>query len=142
MCEGRVMLKSDWRPPYAYIPGETPRHAEALFGSLKEDIATVPYYSLDATQAWAFGMVFFEEGYFWECHEIFEAIWMACPPNAPEKLYVQSIIQRANAGLKRKMKRESAAQKLEVHADQLEAEAKSRKKGVFSKCERLTLPGG
>ena len=125
-------MENDWRPPYAYIPGETPRHEEALFEFLKEDISGTPCNLLNTTKAWAYGMIFLEEEYFWESHEVFEAIWMACLPNTAEKLFVQSIIQRANAGLKRKMKRENAAQRLDIEANQLEAEARRRKAGIFS----------
>ena len=129
----------EWRPPHVYVPGVTPRHDESLFDFLKEDIEEVPYNLLNTTKAWAMGMVFLEEGYFWECHEVFEAIWMACPPNSAEKLFVQSIIQRANAGLKRKMNRENAAQRLELHARELEEEARSRKKEVYTNSELRAL---
>ena len=72
---------------------------------------------------------FLQEGYFWEAHEMFESIWMACPPNAPEKLLVQSLIQDANAALKRRMGREQAAVRLDAEARRLQDEAFGRSRG-------------
>lgn len=118
---------ADWRPPHAYIPGETQRHPEGLFDFIKQKIGDASYADFHKTEAWAYGVAFHKEEYFWECHEVFEEIWMACPPNSPEKLYVQAIIQKANAGLKRKMGRETAAARLDKHASELEAEARARK---------------
>jgi len=122
---------SDWRPPYAYIPGETDRHDESLFDFLTDDIEGTTLQDLPHTSAWLHGMAFIKDGYFWEAHEVFEAIWMACPPNSAEKLFVQSVIQNANSALKNAMGQTAAAQKIKSHAQALEQEARTRSGGVL-----------
>ena len=115
-----------WRPPFPYTPGRTPRHDEALFDPLKDDLSPD---ALTASTAWGYGWAFLRDGYFWEAHEMFEAVWMACPPNTAEKLLVQSLIQHANAGLKRRMGRETAADRLSAEAERLAGEALRRAGG-------------
>ncbi len=126
-CGNPVVSNSEnWRPPHAYVPGVTPRHAEDLFDFLKTGVVSCALNNLPETAAWQHGMAFLQEGYFWEAHELFESLWMACPPNSAEKLFVQSVIQQANAALKRKMGQHSAAEKIARHAQTLHAEAMQR----------------
>jgi len=103
------------RPPHAYVPGRTPRHPEGAFdairGSVTEGMAPE---ALPATAAWRTGLRWLEEGYYWEAHEVLEPVWMAAPPNAPERHMVQAVIQAANARLKRRMERPRAAERLEA----------------------------
>ena len=121
-----------WRPAYAYVPGQNARHAEGLFDDIKSTADDVALAQMQNTQAWNYAIAFLQEGYYWESNEVMESVWMACPPNSAEKLYVQSIIQRANAGLKRKMGRMNAAERLDLEADQLRDEAERRKpEGMF-----------
>lgn len=68
-------------------------------------------------------MKLFEEGFFWETHELLEPVWMACPPNSPQKLLVQAVIQQANARLKELMGRQKAALRLKAKAEALWREA-------------------
>ncbi len=115
-----------WHPPHAYIPGLTARHPEGLFDGLKTGLEDVPTDRLDETRAWKYGLAFLQDGYFWEAHEVLEAVWMVCPPNAPEKLMVQALIQQANAALKRKMGRDRAAERLDAQSLALAQEAVER----------------
>ena len=110
----------DWRPPYAYVPGRSLRHPEGLFDPIRQGLA---HDRLERSAAWAFGLAFLREGYFWEAHEVLEAVWMACPPNGPERLLVQGIVQIANARLKLRMGRPRAAARLDAIAEGLVAEA-------------------
>lgn len=89
-------------PPFACIPGQTERHPESWFDELKAD----PDVALRA------GLEYFERGYFWECHEVLEAVWMETPDPSPERDIVQAIIQLANARLKLRMGRPKAAARL------------------------------
>lgn len=107
-----------------YIPGQTERPPEGAFDHLKgvaEPLAECP--------AWRAGKRFFREGFFWEAHEVWEAVWMAAPENSAEKVMVQGAIQLANARLKRRMGRDAAAAKLEGMAWGLMAEAWRRADG-------------
>lgn len=117
---------SDGRPAYAYVPGQTPRHADGMFDHLKTGLRDIPAHRLHETKAWATGLAFLREGYFWEAHEVLEAVWMVCPQNSAERLMVQAIIQRANAGLKQKMGKENAAARLFDLSDTLYREAIDR----------------
>jgi predicted metal-dependent hydrolase len=89
-------------PPFAHIPGRTPRPREDHFDALKSDPAT-------ALRA---GLAYFERAYYWECHELMEPVWMAAPDPSAERDMAQAIIQLANARLKLRMERPRAALRL------------------------------
>ena len=89
-------------PAVAYVPGKTARHPEDWFDAMKADRET----------ALAAGLAYFERGYFWECHEVLEAVWMKTPNPSTERDMVQAVIQLANAGLKLRMDRPNAAARL------------------------------
>lgn len=89
-------------PPHAYVPGESARHAEGAFDALRADPET----------AWRAGCHYLAEGYFWEAHEMLEAVWMAQPQGSAERRVVQALIQVANAGLKARMGRPRAVERL------------------------------
>lgn len=100
-------------PPYAYVPGQNPRHPEDWFDQIKASVtADVPVAALDQTAAWQAGRAYFEAGYFWECHEVLEAVWMRCPDPSPERAVTQALIQLANARLKLKMAKPRATLRL------------------------------
>ncbi len=100
-------------PPHAYVPGRTDRHPEDLFDAIKATVSDdVPVSQLDRTQAWIAGMLYFDAGYFWECHEVLEAVWMRTPDPSPERAMTQAIIQLANARLKLQMERPRASLRL------------------------------
>src|SRR6056297_553086 len=113
-------MQTPW-PSYPYVPGQTPRHAEDAFDSMKG--VTSP---LSQSVAWHAGLRFFDAGYYWEAHEVWEAVWMGAPANSPEKCLLQGMIQLANAGLKRRMGRMRAAERLDRLADGLLSEARRR----------------
>lgn len=116
-------------PPHAHIPGVNARHAAGMFDAIRASVEGVDVTRLHRTKAWQHGLTYLEKEYFWESHEVMEAVWLACPPNSPEKLFVQSLIQRANAGLKRRMGMQKAADRLEQEAARLRSEAQRRKPG-------------
>ncbi|MCR9126844.1 MAG: DUF309 domain-containing protein [Rhodobacteraceae bacterium] len=100
-------------PPYAYVPGRDRRHDPATFDAVH---ASVPegaaFHDLTETLAWAAGLWWLERRYFWEAHEALEPVWMQCRPGTPERDLVQGLIQLANAGLKARMQRPRAVQRL------------------------------
>ncbi len=119
----------DWHPPHAYIPGQTPRHPEDLFDSIKATAGGISVADIPGCLAWRSGLQFLEDGFFWEAHEVLEAVWMSCPPNSPEKLMVQAVIQFANARLKAVMGRAAAAERLRRISERLAKEAVLRAGG-------------
>ena len=50
--------------------------------------------------AFEYGLLLHDNGYFWEAHEVWEAIWIAAPKNGRDRITLKALIQIANAGLK------------------------------------------
>ena len=115
---------TEWRPPHAHWPGITPRHAEGLFDAFR----TVRF-PLEDAPGWQAGLAFLRDGFFWEAHEVWEPLWMAAPPNGPERCLLRGLIQAANAGLKRAMGRPRAAARLDAIAGRALQEAFARARG-------------
>lgn len=122
-----VQLPSaDWRPPYAFLPGQTLEHEGQALAAIRATVAGVPADRLVTTAAWTFGLDFLRDGYFWEAHEVLEAVWLALPPNSAERMLCQGLIQLANAGLKQVMQRDTAAARLRQIARDRIAEGVAR----------------
>ncbi len=110
------------RPPY--IPGVTPRPPEGAFDAVKASVHPgMDAGALAASAALAEGLRLYRDGYFWECHEVLEAVWMAARDGTPEKAAVQGVIQLANAALKARMGRPRAVRRLCGMAETLLAQA-------------------
>src|SRR4051795_7805136 len=67
--------------------------------------------------AYRYGARLFVEGFFWEAHEVWEAVWKASSQNGVERLLLRGLIQLANAALKLRMGRGQAALRLLREAD-------------------------
>ncbi|MFT6558500.1 DUF309 domain-containing protein [Sneathiella sp.] len=68
--------------------------------------------SLKSQEKVLLGCVFFEAGYYWEAHEVWESVWLECQPNSAEKFFLQAMIQLTNAKLKKDLGRFAAAVRL------------------------------
>ncbi|WP_187430555.1 hypothetical protein ROLI_036870 [Roseobacter fucihabitans] len=100
-------------PPFAYVPGVTARHAEDRFDGIKASVtADMPAADLHHTSAFTTGLAYLDAGYFWECHEVLEAVWMQTADPSCERDMVQALIQLANARLKLRMGKPRAARRL------------------------------
>lgn len=100
-------------PGHAYLPGQTPRHAEGSFDALRNTARPgMQPAELAQTPAFRAGLLYLERGYFWEAHEVLEPVWMALPEGAPERHLLQALIQLANARLKARMRRPRAVARL------------------------------
>ena len=100
-------------PPHAYVPGQNARHAEDHFDPIKASVVPgMDAAALSGTAAFRAGLAYLDAGYFWECHEVLEAVWMQTAPDSPEREMVQALIQLANARLKVAMERPRAALRL------------------------------
>ncbi len=117
---------SHWRPSHAFQPGRTPEHAGPELAAIRATAVAVPADRLTTTAAWTFGLDFLRDGYFWEAHEVLEAVWLALPPNSAERVLCQGLIQLANAGLKQVMQRDTAAARLRQIARDRIAEGVAR----------------
>jgi predicted metal-dependent hydrolase len=76
--------------------------------------------------AFLYGLALHDGGFFWEAHEICEAVWKAAPMNGRDRLALRALIQIANAGLKQRQARPRAAARLLDEARTLLAELMSR----------------
>lgn len=113
-------------PPYAHIPGQNPRHAPELFDTAKASALKITRSATaEANPAWRYGLELLAAGFYWECHEVLETVWMNAPPNSRERAAVQGVIQLANAALKREMNRPKAALRLVTMASGHFADATS-----------------
>ncbi len=114
-------------PPKPHVPGRTPRPPEALFEPLQSPLsADLSPSDLLASAAFHEGLRAFRMRYYWEAHELWEAVWMALPPAGPDRLRLRGVIQLANAGLKGRMGRPTAARRILALADAALAEADRR----------------
>jgi hypothetical protein len=104
-------------PAVAYVPGKTARPAEGAFDTIRETaLAGMSPLDLAQSEAMRHGYAYLEAGYFWEAHEVLEAVWIALPQGSPERRFVQGVIQVANGRLKVRMDRPNAAKRLHAMA--------------------------
>ena len=66
-----------------------------------------------ANVPWLYGIRLINEGFYWEAHEVLEAVWMKALPNSRERFLVQCLIHISNARLKLALKQEHAATRLQ-----------------------------
>ncbi len=117
-------------PDEAHLPGRTPRPPEALFAPLIDAVSSeMTPQELADCDAFHAGRAAFDAGYYWEAHELWEAVWMCLPPAGAERLFMQGLIQLANVGLKRRMGRIQAAERVLMRADSALAEVRHRADG-------------
>jgi hypothetical protein len=119
-------------PQVPHLPGRTPRPPEHIFERLKNAISPDLSLSEVASSAtFRCGLEAFSSRYYWEAHELWEAVWMCLPPASAEKQFMRGLIQLANAGLKNRMGRRIAADRILALADAAFSEAAMRKRGAM-----------
>ncbi len=112
-------------PRWAYVPGEN-ADAEADHDTLWHAKALVPSRFRDYVPArhpaLRYGIELNDAGYFWESHEVLQAVWAAAPQGGRERILLRACIQIASANLKLRMQKPHAAARLlgealaELHA--------------------------
>src|SRR6202161_2811869 len=102
-------------PRWAYVPGET-ADAEADHDTLWHAKALVPSRFCDYVPArhpaLRYGVALNDAGYFWESHEVLQAVWAAAPQGGRERILLRACIQVASANLKLRMQKPHAAARL------------------------------
>lgn len=91
-------------PTYAYVPGRQPHPVSDPRGhSYGRPAAAVsppdpgdPY----ACPAYLRGIDLFNHGFYWEAHEVWEALWHACGRRGVTADYLKGLIKLAAAGVK------------------------------------------
>ena len=111
-------------PPVAHIPGRTPRPHDDLFDDLKAGLsADLSIEELAASPAFAGAIEALSRRYYWEAHELFEAVWICLPPASAERHLLRGLVQLANAGLKARMDRMDSVPRIRSLAASSLAEA-------------------
>ena len=110
-------------PGHAYIPGQTKRHPDGHFDAIRASVtADLGPSDLAHSEAWKTGLAFFGSGYFWEAHEVLEPVWIQAPQKSAERMFIQALIQLANARLKLHMDQPKATLRLCATVDTLLAD--------------------
>jgi hypothetical protein len=91
-------------PPYAYLPGLTPhptRDPEGhSYGAEPELPAPPDPEDWRACGDYLYGIDLFNHGFYWEAHEAWEGLWVACGRRGQMATYLQALINLAAAGFK------------------------------------------
>lgn len=104
-------------PAYAHEPGRNTRWPDDAFDAVKAQTPSVTTSAgAERNVPWRYGLALLSGGFYWECHEVLEPVWLNAPPNSRERAAVQAVIQTANAALKLTMDRPKAAARLAVMA--------------------------
>ena len=114
-------------PGHAHVPGSGSKPDMAPLEAAKALVA--PETSANAWQdnaAYLYGHDLLDAGFFWEAHEVWEAVWLNCPPNSAEKLLLRMLIQQANTRLKLVMGRRKAAERLAAEVATLRSDLAGR----------------
>ena len=91
-------------PPYAYVPGGTPHPTRDPGGHSYGAEFEIPEppdpEDWRACRDYLYGIDLFNHGFYWEAHEAWEGLWVACGRRGPTATYLQALISLAAAGLK------------------------------------------
>jgi hypothetical protein len=102
-------------PQWAYVPGEMDE-AGADHDTLWQAKVLVPSRFRDYVPArhpaLRYGIALNDRGYFWESQEILEAVWAAAPQGGRERILLRACIQIANANLRLRIGKLTAATRL------------------------------
>src|SRR5436305_4578451 len=104
-------------PRWAYTPGvETGADHDTLAMAKALVPATFNGFVPARHPALRYGLGLNDSGFFWESHEILEAVWAAAPQGGRERILLRVCIQIANANLKLRMAKFHAAGRLFAEA--------------------------
>jgi hypothetical protein len=96
---------SEALPPYTYVPGGPWPHPRSApqghsYGLKEPKLAPVTEASGPALLRLLRGAELFNAGYYWEAHEVWEALWHAFGRRGPAADVVKALIKLAAAGVK------------------------------------------
>ena len=91
-------------PPYTYVTGKYPHpHSDPRghsFGQSPQRVEPPSAENWRDCDAYLWGLDLFNHGYYWEAHELWEAVWMACGRKGASADFFKSLIKLAAAGVK------------------------------------------
>lgn len=88
---------ADELPPYTHIPGQTPHPISHPLG---HSYGQSELTDISLEEAVARGLYLFENGYFWEAHEVWEQGWILLGRRGSQADYLKGVIKLAAAGVK------------------------------------------
>lgn len=104
-------------PPYRHRPGATPHPERDPRGhSYGARPAPPSAEGFRGHEDYLYGVDLFNAGYWWEAHEAWERLWSLVPPESPEALFLQALIQLAAARLKLALGEKRGAERLAVRS--------------------------
>lgn len=89
-------------PPYRFVPGESPHPHNDPDGHRFAPPSAPSGWRPESwreLEAWRYGVDLYNRGFFWECHESLEALWLATDRTADPGRFVQGVILVAAACL-------------------------------------------
>ena len=91
-------------PPYTYVPGKTAHPVRDprghSFGSPEPSVESFVPARWDECEAYRFGIDLFNQGFYWEAHEQWEAVWHAVGRKGDVASFLKGLIKLAAAGVK------------------------------------------
>ena len=107
-------------PAYAYIPGHWPHPSNDVNGH-SYGVHASPACALDLASwqdctTYMDGIWLFNEGYYWEAHEAWEAIWKLMGRHGIEEQFLKGLIKVAASGIKIRQGHGKAARSLLTQA--------------------------
>ncbi len=91
-------------PPYSYVTGRFPHPtrdpAGHSFGIAPRPCAAPNPERWRECRPYLFGLDLFNHGYYWEAHEVWEALWHAAGRTGPIANFLKGLIKLAAAGVK------------------------------------------
>ena len=92
-------------PPYRYRPDVGPHPRRDPEGHSYGDSEPTPFpFSADTWQSsewYLYAIDLYNFAYWWECHEVFEALWNAAGRHSTEGVFFRGLLQIAAGNLKR-----------------------------------------
>jgi len=111
-------------PPVRHVPGTGSRPNREFLAPYRDAVPpSVDETNALSVAAYRYGFDLYANGYYWEAHEVWEPVWMACRPTGRPRALLAGLIQLANAALKRDMGQQQAAARLRLAARQHLADA-------------------
>ena len=91
-------------PDYRHLPGKTPHPTRDPEGHSYDrpepDLPDLNHENWRKSEEYLYGIDLFNEGYWWECHEVLEGLWHASGVGSEAGHVLQAVIQCAAAHLK------------------------------------------
>ena len=91
-------------PPYAYIPARFPHPVRDprghSYGKGDQKVKLPDSDCWQKCRPYLYGIDLFNHGYYWEAHDAWESVWLACGQKGVTADFLKGLIKLAAAGVK------------------------------------------